>query len=314
MPFNNVTSRTDVQAMIPEEVSNIMLANLSSQSAALTMFQRIQIGTNQTRFPVLSALPTAYFVNGDTGLKQTTEMNWANKYINVEELAAIVPIPDAVLEDVNFDLWGAYRPRLEEAIGRALDAAVFFGANKPSSWDPAIVTAAVAAGNTVTRGTAAAAAGGIAQDFNNLFATVEADGYMVNGVIANTSYKAIFRGARGSDGQLLVDVNAATQNIWGAPVSYPMEGQWTTGSQAAEAVAGDFKQAILGVRRDFTYTMSNTAIIHDDSGNVIFNAFQQDMTLMRVVFRVGFAVANPINYQQQTESSRYPFAVMRAPV
>ena len=27
--------------------------------------------------PVLSALPVAYFVNGDTGLKQTTEAAWA---------------------------------------------------------------------------------------------------------------------------------------------------------------------------------------------------------------------------------------------
>src|SRR5688500_13424786 len=120
--------------MIPEQVSRVMLENLQNESAALTLFRRVPMATNQTRMPVLSALPTAYFVSGDTGLKQTTETNWANKYLNVEELAAIVPIPESVLDDAGFDVWGSIRPLLEQAIGRALDAAVFFGTNKPASW------------------------------------------------------------------------------------------------------------------------------------------------------------------------------------
>jgi hypothetical protein len=34
---------------------------------------------------------------------------------------------------------------------------------------------------------------------------------------------------------------------------------------------------------------------------------------MRVVFRVGWSLSNPINYDQPTEASRYPFAVLRSP-
>jgi hypothetical protein len=37
------------------------------------------------------------------------------------------------------------------------------------------------------------------------------------------------------------------------------------------------------------------------------------MVAMRLVFRAGWEVANPINYQQPTEASRYPFAVLRSP-
>src|SRR5829696_604900 len=103
MAYNNVLSRADAQAQIREAVSEVMLTTLNAESAALAMFTRIDVPTNTMRFPVISALPVAYFVNGDTGLKQTTEMAWTNKYIFVEELAAIVPVPDAVLEDAGFD-------------------------------------------------------------------------------------------------------------------------------------------------------------------------------------------------------------------
>ena len=129
MPYNNVISRTDAAAGIPEDVSNAMLKGLSNASAALGSFTRIPVAQAQTRLPIISALPIAYFVNGDTGLKQTTEVNWANKFLNIEELAAIVPIPEAVLDDTAFDVWGSVRPLLEDAIARAVDAAVFFGTN-----------------------------------------------------------------------------------------------------------------------------------------------------------------------------------------
>ncbi|NLV74050.1 MAG: hypothetical protein GXY52_05140, partial [Chloroflexi bacterium] len=41
------------------------------------------------------ALPTAYFVDGETGLKQTTKVEWANVMLSAEELAVIVPVPQS---------------------------------------------------------------------------------------------------------------------------------------------------------------------------------------------------------------------------
>jgi HK97 family phage major capsid protein len=311
MPYNNIISRTDAAALIPEQVSGEMLGNLQNESAALTLFRQIPISTNQTRLPVLSALPTAYFVSGDTGLKQTTEINWANKYLNVEELAAIVPIPEAVMDDATFDVWGATRPLLEQAIGRALDAAVFFGTNKPASWPSDIVTAAVAAGNVVARGTNAAAAGGISADISDLFGTIEADGYDVNGIAANRTYRGMTRDARDANGVRLAEVSP--DEWYGERVVYPMRGQWPTGVSAAEVIAGDFSQGVLGVRQDFTYKILDQAVITDAGGLVQYNLAQQDMVALRVVFRVAWQIANTINYDQATEASRYPFGVLRSP-
>ena len=48
--------------------------------------------------------------DGDTGLKQTTEVNWSNKFLNVEEIAVIVPVPDNVLADVEINIWDEALP------------------------------------------------------------------------------------------------------------------------------------------------------------------------------------------------------------
>lgn len=313
MPFNNVISRSDAVGLIPEDVTNEIVQNVNTESAALSLFRRVTMSSNQYRMPVLAALPTAYFVNGDTGLKQTTEAAWANKYLFAEEIAAIVPIPEAVLDDADYDIWGEIRPLLEEAIGRTLDAAIFFGTNKPSSWPTEIVTAATAASNTFNRGTSAAAAGGIAEDINQVMGLVEADGFAVNGFVTRTTYKARLRGARDTTGQLLMDLSQVPNTIWGESVRYVMPGLWPTGSGSAELFAGDFTQGILAVRKDWTYKVLDQAVIQDDSGNIIFNLPQQDMVALRVMARYAWQVPNPINYEQQTEASRYPFAVLKAP-
>lgn len=311
MPYNNVISRTDAAALIPEQVSGVMLKNLQNESASLALFRRVPLSTNQTRLPVLAALPTAYFVNGDTGLKQTTEVNWANKYLNVEEIAAIVPIPEAVLDDTSFDVWDSVRPLLEQAIGRTLDAAVFFGTNKPSSWPTDIVTAAVAAGNVAARGTNAAAAGEIAADISATFATVEADGYDVNGVVANRTYRGYLRDARDAQGVRLSEVSST--EAYGVDIAYPMRGQWPTGLSAAEFIAGDFMEGVIGVRQDFTYKILDQAVIQDNTGAIQYNLAQQDMVALCVVFRCAWQVANTINYDQPTEGSRYPAGVLLVP-
>lgn len=312
MPYDSIVSRTDADALIPEEVSNELLTSLSGQSAVLGQFRRIPVATNQVRFPVLSALPTAYFVTGDTGLKQTTEMAWTNKFLDVEELACIVPMPESVLDDASFDIWGEIRPGLEEAVARALDNAVFFGVNAPASWPDDVVTAATAAGNTEARGTAAGAAGGIAEDMNQAIGEMEADGFMPSGAVANPLFKKFVRGLRDTTGQSLGDISMS--DFWGIPVSYPMPGLWPTGSGAAEVIFGDFaRNFVVGVRKDFTYTVATEGVIQDNTGAIVYNLFQQDMVALRVVFRAGWQVANIINRQQPTEGSRYPASILTAP-
>lgn len=309
MPYNSLVSRSDTAALVPEEVSSAMLTSLAAQSSVLELGQRIPLSRNQTRFPVLSALPTAYFVGGDTGLKQTTKAAWENKFMYVEEIATIVPIPDAVLDDAGFDVWAAIQPLMESAIARTLDAAVIFGANAPSTWatEGNLVGKAVAAGNVVARGTNNAAAGGIYGDVSDVVAKVEEDGFVPNGAVGNVTLKGRMRQTRATTGEQIAYPADLPVPTYGLP------GLWPTGANAAELLVGDFSQLVVGVRQDMTYKLITEGVITDNSGAIIYNLPQQDMSALRLVFRAAYAVSNPINYQNGDAGTRSPFAVLRSP-
>ena len=312
MPYNNVISRTDAGALIPEEVSRDMIRRATDDSATLQLFRRIPVSRAQTRFPVLSALPVAYWVNGDTGVKQTTEVNWTNKYINIEELATIMPVPDNVVADIEIDIWDESMPYLVEAFYRALDAAVFFGTNAPGTFPTNISAAALAAGNTVTEA-ATAAQGGMFGDIDNALATLDADGFDPTGIVAATSLRGRLRSARNSQGDRLDAnrTNGSLSELDGLPVVYPMRGLFPSGGGAGtnlRAFVGDFSQFVVAVRQDISVKVLDQAVITDNTNAIIYNLPQQDMTAIRVTFRVGWQVANLINYDQPTEANRYPVA------
>lgn len=314
MAYNNITSRTDAGALIPEEVSNAFLNEYApKQSAAMTMFRRIPVGRGQLRMPVLSALPIAYWVSGDTGLKQTTEVNWANKYLNIEEIAVIMPVPDSVLADVDANIWDSAMPLLTEAFGRTLDSAIFFGTNAPSSFPTNVLSAAAAAGNSVTEGSTGAA-GMFFGDIDAATALVESDGYEPTGIVAATSAKAKFRASRSTTGEQLDQsrINGALTMFDGSPVVYPMRGLFPTGAgTGVRLFIGDWTEFVLGVRQDITMKVLTEAVIQDNTGAIVYNLAQQDMTAIRLTFRVGWQVANVINYDQPTDANRYPVAALR---
>ena len=312
MPYNNLVSRTDVAAEIPEEVSRALINRMPDQSAAMTLFRRVPVSRGQTRFPVLSALPVAYFVTGDTGLKQTSEVNWANKFLNIEEIATIIPVPDAVVADMDVNIWDEAQPYLVEAVGRALDAAVFFGTNAPASWPTNVSASVNSAGNSFTEASTAAQ-GGFFGDVDAAIGLLEADGFDADGFVASRSARGKFRGARNSQGDRLDTgrVNGNLSEMDGLPVVYPMRGLFPAGGGAGTNVrlfAGDWNEFVLGVRQDITLKVLDQAVIQDNTGAIIYNLAQQDMTALRLTFRVGWQVSNLVNYDQPTEASRFPAA------
>ena len=315
MPYNSILDRSGSQALMPEDVSREVIQGVPQNSAVMSLARRLpDMSRKQRRMPVLSSLLTAYFVTGDTGLKQTSEVEWGNKYINAEELAVIVPIPESVLDDADYDIWGEIRPRISEAFGKAFDQAVLYGTNAPSDWPSSLLTGATSASHTVDLSTAEGASKDLYDTImgvDGVIALVEEDGYMVNGHVASLSMRAKLRGLRDSSKQPIFKTSmqdASRYELDGEPVLFPRNGSIVAAQSLL--ISGDWAQLVYAMRQDITYKLLTEAVIQDASGNIVFNLAQQDMVALRAVMRLGWQLPNPINAVNTTEATRYPFAVL----
>ena len=309
--YNSLISRTDAAALIPEEVSREIIQAVPEASAVMRLARRLpNMSRKQRRMPVLSGLVTAYFVTGDNGLKQTSEAAWENKYINAEELAVIVPIPEAVLDDVDYDVWAEIRPNIVEAFGKAFDQAVLLGTNAPDDWPDDLVTGATSASHTITLGTGADIYDDIMSE-GGVIAKVEEDGFGVTGHVAALTMRAKLRGLRDDNGVPIFNrtVQAASMyELDGAPVEFPRNGSMDAAT--ALMFTGDWTQLVYAMRQDITYKVLTEAVIQDGSGTIVYNLAQQDMVALRAVMRLGWQLPNPINRVNTSSSTRYPFSVL----
>lgn len=299
--------RSDAAGILTDQEFREVLQDAVKFSAALRTFRRVPMSTKVGKMPVLTALPTASWVSGDTGRKSTTQMIWEKKTITAEELATIVAIPDALIDDSNIPIWPEVRPRLAEAIGVALDEAVFFGLNAPASFDDSLYEGAASAGQLYGEGDSGV---DLAEDINQTWGLVEDLGLDVNAQYASRKIRRRLRGLRDDNNQpiyletLRGDQN--TRELMGADIEYVNNGAWD--DDTATMIVGDRNFAILGIRQDITYTLSNEATLTDGAGNVVLSLFEQDMTAMRVVFRAGFVVGEV--YTREAGAQVWPFAAL----
>ena len=308
--------RNALSGLIPEPVTREIMQGAIAESAVLRMGRRLANMSSKTQtINVLDALPSAYFVNGeatDSGageaFKQTTKMAWDKKKLYAEEIAVIVPIPEAALDDADYDIWGEVKPRLTEAFGKVIDAAILFGTNKPSTWRTGVVPSAIAAGNGVPVGTS------VFDDImgeNGLISKVEMDGFNPNGVMAAIQMRGKLRGLKDTTGQPIFksDMQGATRyGLDGMDMYFPMNGAFDPNQ--AQMIVGDWSQLVYAIRQDMTFKIFTEGVIQDPSTKAItYNLMQNDMVALRAVMRLGWEIANPVNAYNADKANPFPFSV-----
>ncbi len=327
--YDSYISRTDASTyLLPDQQSKEIIEALPTSSFCLRMMKRLPpVNAATYKIPMINAFPTAYFVSevaaarGATNTKKVTDMGWSGVTMYMEEIAVIVPVPESVIADMaaqNFDLWGMVKPRLVEAAGVLIDQAILYdnaGDIAPTNWPDGIVTQAAAKSNSIDVSSQIGADltfkdmyDGILAD-NGMFSLVEQDGYLVNGSLAAISMKGKLRGLRSSEGVPIFTTDMKQANSYlldGAPLVFPNNG--ALDPTKSLMISGDWSQAVYGIRQDITWKIATEASIHDSSGTLVYNLFQDDMVALRMTMRMGWQLPNPKN--KVNSSTQFPFATL----
>lgn len=302
--------RTGAEALIPEDRAREIIQGVIEQSAVLSMGRKLaNMTAAQYKLPVLDSLPIAYFVDGDNGQKKTTQQAWDKKVIKAEEVAVIVPIPEAVLDDSEYDIWAEVKPRIQEAFGKVIDQAILFGTGKPTNWREGLVPSAVTAGAVV------ASTADLYKDTlgkGGVISKVEDSGYFVTGHVGAIGLRSDLRDLRDRNQRPLFlssMQNAANFTLDGSQIKFPRNGAFD--ATAARLISGDFSQLVYSIRQDITFKLFTEGVVQNTDGTIAYNLMQNDMVALRAVMRLGWEIPNPVNALKTDKSKRFPFAVLQ---
>jgi hypothetical protein len=274
-----ITVATDFESLIPTSVAGELIAAAEQESVAMRLGNVTRMPTGIESVPTVTVEPDAEW-NAMAGRKKATTIEWTALRLEAEELACVLAIPQAFLDDAGYPVWEQVRGRIASAFARRIDETVIFAVGPvPSSFPP---TGVVGVAGTKLSGATALEA------IDKGLAAVEAQGLVPNGIASGPAIGSALRKE-----YLAIAVppdTSPTQTLYGLPVAVAAYWDATKG----DAIVGDWSKLVIGVREDIRFETSTDAILQDAGGAILANAFQQDLVAMRCYMRVGAAIGLPV--------------------
>jgi len=303
-------ARSELSTLIQDAYSNVLLDSALNSSVALQSFRRVDLGTKTTNVPVLATVPDASWVaesaTASEGVKPTAEATWGNKQLVAEELAVIIPVHENAVDDATVDVLTEITRQGGSAIGRALDAAVLFGTNKPASWtSPALSASATANSLDFTvgaTGTAADLGGSILKAAQG----IADEGWDPDLVISRRGLRFELANLRTSYGEPIFLPSMAT-GVGATDMVAGMNAAWASGrywNAAYKALVVDSSRVVIGVRQDITVKLLDQATV----GGI--NLAERDMVALR--FKARFAYVLGDNTNAEGNATQAPVAAVKA--
>ena len=272
---------TDYESLIPVGVARELIAAASTESVALQLGNVQQMPAGIQSVPVVTVEPDAEWTTpAYGGRKKATIVEWTSARLEGEELACVLAIPQAFVDDAGFAVWESVRDRLAAAFARRVDETLLFAvAPVPASFPP---TGVVGVAGAAVSGTDALDA------IDKGLAAVEAQGLVPNGVASSPAIGSALRRELRTIGSLPSEAPSAS--VYGLSVA--IAAYWD--STKGDAIVGDWTKLVVGIRQDIRFETSDSAILQDATGTIIANAFQDDLVALRCYMRMGAAIGRPV--------------------
>jgi len=250
---------TDFEGLIPVSVAEELIAAAERQSVVMQLgnVQRMPSGIESV--PIVTVEPDAEW-NALGGRKKATSIEWSALRLEAEELACVLAIPQAWVDDAGFPVWEQVRNRVAAAFARRIDETLLFAV--------APVPASFPAGGVVAAAGAAVSGADALEAIDKALAKVEGEGLMPNGVASSPAIGTALRQEYRAIASL--PSTAPTAEVYGLPVA--IAAFWD--SAAGDAIVGDSTKLVVAVREDIRFETSDSAIIQDAAGAITANAFQ----------------------------------------
>src|SRR5690606_12749474 len=182
-----------------------------------------------------------------SGVKPTSKVTWEDRTLVAEEIAVIIPVHENVLDDATTDVLGQLARSGGQAIGKQLHQAVLLGIDKPASWvSPALLPAAVAAGQTKSVVDGAANVDDIPGSVNQVAEMVATAGWAPDTMISSLALRYKVANLRDANGFPIF----RDESFAGFRTFFNRNGAWDADSAVALVV--DASRVRIGVRQDIT--------------------------------------------------------------
>jgi len=305
---------------LPPELAAGIIEDAQATSSALKLGEVTKMNSRTKVFTIKESPAEAYWIKGttdalggagdgsraskDVALKQTTSMSWSEKKMEAEEIAVVVPLPDTWESDSDVD-FGVIRPDLVAAVAVAIDNAILWGTEIPSSWVAngfnGVLPDTLASGNTVSASDIHATYPtlGLYRDLADAIAAMAElmaeDGYDPTGFVTYPGFKWKLVRLRSDDGTPIYATvpGSPAQTVYGQPLEEVRNGTWNTHKDDALMIAGDWSKLKIGIRQDLQWAISDSAPIFNTAGELVLNTFQQDAKVIRLTFRIAANIVNP---------------------
>lgn len=299
------TNRGSTGINLPAEVAAEIWSNMQDASAVQTLAREIQLPGRGAVIPIITADPTATFV-AETGVKAVANPTFANKLIQGQTLAVVVPFSNQFLRDAS-TLYSECVNRLPLALAKAFDTYVFGSGGSLSNFAQLGGASAVALtpGADVSLNTYT----GLVQAYTK----ISTAGGELSGWALSPAGKGLLLGQVDTTGRplLLESMTDGTSvpTLLGERVAYS-RAAGASGTPNVVGFAGDWSNAVWGSVEGVQISVSEgaiqtgTATVDSTEVPVMMPLWQQNMFAVRAEIEIGFQVADTTKFVKLTDATR----------